>query len=342
MPRFDADAATRRSSWLGLGLRGLVLGGALVFLVRGVKWHDIAAAVKGAGIVLPSVVIAMNACMMGLRALRLRVLLERRLSFKSAFVTLLNSSALNNITPFRGGHVARLWMIERASGVSKSAALAITLVENLLEVAMLALLGFAASWLAEGQTWAAVAAPLVFLGTVTLLGLLLASPRYAPRAKSAERTASRGWRGWLRRLLVRAEPGLRALCKQGTPGRVVLLSLLAWVCEATMILVCGHAMGLDLSFPLALLVLFGINLALTLPSTPASAGPFEGATVAVLLFAGIAKGPAVAFAFFYHAIQVVPVTVAGATVLLLAKRARARIPDRASSPASRAAKLEAS
>jgi glycosyltransferase 2 family protein len=342
VPRSDADAAPRRSSWLGLGLRGLVLGCAVVFLVRGVKWHDIAAAAKGAGIVLPSVVIAMNACMMGLRALRLRVLLERRLSFKSAFVTLLTSSALNNIAPFRGGHVARLWMMERASGVSKSAALAITLVENLLEVAILALLGFVASWLADGQTWAVVAAPLVFLGTVALLGLLLASPRYAPRAESAEGATARGWQSWLRRLLAQAEPGLRALCKRGAPGRVVLLSLLAWLCEATMILLCAHAMGLTLSFPLALIVLFGINLALTLPSTPASAGPFEGATVAVLLFAGIAKGPAVAFAFFYHAIQVVPVTVAGATVLLLTKRARARMPDRASAPASRAAKLEPS
>jgi uncharacterized membrane protein YbhN (UPF0104 family) len=105
---------------------------------------------------------------------------------------------------------------------------------------------------------------------------------------------------------------------------VALLSLLAWLCEATMILTCARSLGLALPFPLAVIVLFGINLALTLPSTPASAGPFEGATVAVLLFAGIAKAPAVAFAFFYHAIQVVPVTVAGAAVLLIAKRGRAR------------------
>jgi uncharacterized membrane protein YbhN (UPF0104 family) len=79
-------------------------------------------------------------------------------------------------------------------------------------------------------------------------------------------------------------------------------------------------MGLQISFPLATVVLLGINLAMALPSTPASAGPFEGATVAVLMFAGVGKGPALAFALFYHALQVIPVTVAGVAALLLAKR----------------------
>jgi uncharacterized protein (TIRG00374 family) len=337
MPRFAAEPP-RRISWGALALRGLVLAGALVFLVRGVNWHDIAGAVKGAGIVLPSIVVAMNACMMSLRALRLRLLLERRLSFTAAFGTLLTSSALNNLTPFRGGQVARLWMIERATGTTKSAALAITLVENLVEVAILALLGFAAAWLVEGQSWAVVAAPVAFFGTALVLGLLVASARGARERQNLP--SRRGWFGKLRQLRVRAEPGFRSLSQPGTAWRVALLSLLAWVCEAMMILVCARSLGLALSFPLAVIVLFGINLALTLPSTPASAGPFEGATVAVLLFAGIAKAPAVAFAFFYHAIQVVPVTVAGAIVLLMAKRRRACTTARMSASPMPAAKME--
>lgn len=340
MPRFAAEPAARRSSWGGLALRGLVLVAALVFLVQGVNWHDIAVAVKGSGVVLPSIVVGMNACMMSLRALRLRILLERRLSFTTAFVTLLTSSALNNITPFRGGNVARLWMIERATGATKSSALAITLVENLLEVAILALLGFVASWFATGQSWAVVAAPTVFVGTLVSLGLLVASTRHAPQSGGTASPGRGGWIDKLRELRMRAEPGLRSLCRPGTPWRVALLSLLAWVCEATMILVCARSLGLTLPFPLAVIVLFGINLALTLPSTPASAGPFEGATVAVLLFAGIAKAPAVAFAFFYHAIQVLPVTLVGATVLLMTRRGRARTAAPTGAPPISTTKLQ--
>ena len=96
-----------------------------------------------------------------------------------------------------------------------------------------------------------------------------------------------------------------------------------------MILICALSVDLQISFPLAVVALLGINFALALPSPPSSAGPFEGATVAVLLLAGFSKAPALAFAIFYHAIQVIPVTLTGITVVLLAKRRRAQPTDRA-------------
>lgn len=319
----DADKTTGRlSPWWGLGLRGLTLAAAVVFLVRGVHWHDMTNTVRQAGLPLPSIVIAMNACMMGLRALRLRILLERKLPFASSFLALLTSSAINNITPFRGGNVARLWMLERAGGVTKSAAIAVTVVENLIEVSVLAAIGFAASLFVAGQRWATLATPAVFVAAVALLVLLRSTARRAVDAtcEAYAPTVRGGWRQRLGQFLLRTAPGFRALCQPGVPAHALLLSLLAWTCETSMIVLTARAMGLQVSFPLAIVVLLGINLAMALPSTPASAGPFEGATVAVLMLAGVGKSPALAFALFYHAIQVIPVTVAGVAMLLLAKR----------------------
>jgi uncharacterized protein (TIRG00374 family) len=311
----------RPAPWWNLALRGVVLSAALVFLVRGVSWHDMSGAIERAGFLLPAVVVAMNAGMMGLRALRLRLLLQRKIAFPSAFVTLLTSSAINNITPFRGGNVARLWMLERAAGVTKSAALALTLVENLLEVTVLAAIGFASSWFVAGQRWATVATPVVLLTAIAVLVLLrITTGRTAGSVAACPKLGSVGWLVKARQLLIRLEPGFRTLSQPGVPALALLLSLLAWTCEAGMILICARSMGLAIPFPLAMVVLLGINLALALPSTPASAGPFEGATVAVLTLAGFAKAPAVAFAIFYHAIQVIPVTLVGATLVLLAKR----------------------
>ena len=322
MPTDAKKIGGRLGPWWGLALRGLTLAAALVFLVRGVRWHDMTDTIRRAGFLLPSIVIAMNACMMGLRALRLRILLGRKLSLASSFVALLTSSAINNITPFRGGNVARLWMLERASGVSKSAAIAITIVENLIEVSVLAAMGFAASLFVTGQRWATIATPAVFALAIALLVLLRSSAGRALDATCAAHvpTIRAGWRRRLRQFLLRTSPGLRALCQPGVPAQALLLSLLAWTCETAMIVLAARAMGLQVSFPLAIVVLLGINLAMALPSTPASAGPFEGATVAVLMFAGVGKGPALAFALFYHALQVIPVTVAGVAVLLLTKR----------------------
>ena len=324
----DAENATRRTGqWWGLALRGLTLAAAMVFLARGVRWHDMTDTITRAGFLLPAIIVAMNACMMSLRALRLRTLLERRLSSASAFQALLTSSAINNITPFRGGNVARLWMLERASGVTKSAAIAITVVENLIEISVLAAMAFVASLFVARERWATVATPAVFVAAVALLVLLrfTAGRAVDTTYQVHDEMVRAGSRQGLRRFLLRTAPGFRALSKPGALAYALLLSLLAWTCETGMIVLAARAMGLQVSFPLATVVLLGINLAMALPSTPASAGPFEGATVAVLMFAGIGKGPALAFALFYHVIQIVPVTVAGIAVLLLAKRSRSTL-----------------
>lgn len=214
-------------------------------------------------------------------------------------------------------------MIERASGVTKSSALAVTLIESLVELAVLGLLGIGASWFVVGQRWAAVAAPTAFIATVSVLVLLRAKAKCAPNSGQSQTSTGPAGPGRLRGLLARLQPGFRALSVRGVPARALALSLLAWLCETLMIRLCGRSIGLPISFPLAIIVILGVNLALSLPSTPAGAGPFEGAVVAVLMLAGATKGPAVAFAFFYHAIQVVPVTTAGAAVLLFGRR-RAR------------------
>lgn len=303
-----------------LVVRALVALAAIAFLARGVCWPDLVAASRHAGLWVPVALTGMNACMMGLRALRVRVLLGARLSFTESFRTLLVSSALNNITPLRGGNVARLWLLARAAAVAPSAVVGVTMVENLVEAAVLAVLGLLAS-LRVGQRWASVASPVMFLASFGLLWLL----RRGSRGPATMATGTpRPWPRWLARWRDRLRPGLAALSTPALPAYAASLSLLAWLCEAAMIALCARALGLSIGFPLAVLVLLGINLALAVPSTPAAAGAFESAAAAVLVLAGYAKGPAVAFALFYHALQVVPVTLVGASVLLLSRRGKRR------------------
>jgi uncharacterized protein (TIRG00374 family) len=311
----ESGPAMPRRPWSRLALRALTLVAALVFLARGVHWHDLTGASRRVGILAPSLVLVLNACMLALRSIRLRILLRRQISIAASLAVRLTSSALNNLTPFRGGDVARLWMVERASGIRKPAAAAIAVVESLTEIAVLAPIGFSASFLVAGQRWATIATPLVFCLAIGMLVALEVTTGHAARTVACRHNSL----ARLRRFLGRLEPGFRALSEPRVLAPVLMLSLLAWSCETVMIFVCARAMGIEMSFALAAVVLVGINLALVLPSTPASAGPFEGAIVGVLMLAGSAKGPAVAFALFYHAIQVVPVTVVGATLLLMAK-----------------------
>jgi uncharacterized membrane protein YbhN (UPF0104 family) len=289
--RAARPVARRRAA---IALRVAVVIAAMAFLARGIDWRDVASRLAHASLPLLAVVVALNGCMMAVKAARLRLLLgPGRVSFRACFAALLCSSALNNVTPLRGGDLARLWMLQRQAGVTKSAALGVALVERSFE--MLALAAFALGPTLLGlvaQRWVLVAAPAVAAVTVALLLVL-----------------------WRARASARLAGAARVLRGGGTAARALALSLAAWTLEAAMIVTCARAIALPIGAALAPVILLAINLAIVLPSTPASAGPFESAVVLVLGLAGIAKGPAVAFAFLYHAVQVAPVTLAGLAVV---------------------------
>jgi len=261
----------------------------VVFLARGVRWLDITTAARRAGFVLPAVVVAINGCMMAVKAVRLRLLLRNpAVSFRACFLALLTSSALNNVTPFRGGDVARLWMLQQTGGVTKSAALAIAVVENLVQLLVLAAIGFLASLMVPGQNWATVAAPIVFFGAATVLIVLRVTTGWAAGESEPGPNGGRGGlRARIRDLWRRLEPGAGALSERGLAVRAVGLSLVAWICEGVMVAATGA---------------LWLGVSLMLRSTPRGK------------LAGVVSG-AVAFALLYHAVQVIPVTIAGVVVL---------------------------
>jgi uncharacterized membrane protein YbhN (UPF0104 family) len=304
----------RRGAVLALRL-GVVLG-ALVFLLRGraIAWGDVGATLREADVGLLLAVVALNGIMMAVKSARLGILLEGRPSFRTCFLAKLTASAINNVAPLRGGDVARVWMLERQAGITKTAAAAVALVETLLELGALSTIVVVAAAAGEvpGQRWASGVAPILLgiaLGCLMLLGWLGRAGEGGPAS------GARSLRARVRALRAKIEPGVRALGRPRTLAASIGLSLGAWAIEAAMVLLTARAVHLPVSVPLAALVLLGINVALVLPSLPAGVGAFEAAVALVLTLAGIAKGPAIAFALLYHVIQVIPVTIAGAWVV---------------------------
>ena len=301
----------------GTFLRWAVVGGAICLLVRGVRWSDVDLYLRHIRPVLLISVICLNAILMGIKALRLRLLLApRKATVSSCFLALLSSSAINNVVPLRGGDVARLWMLQRSAGVTKAVAVAVAVVERLIEIGALALLAVPASRIAPAQKWAFVASLVVLGATVGLLWTLrrlIKVPRRpgSPDAFSVQRSR---WKSIFSSLRDRLVDGVTVLESFASLAAATGLSVAAWICETVMVMTCAKALGMDIPVTLAIVTLLGINLALALPSTPSNAGPFEAAIVVVLSTAGYSKPPALAFALIYHLIQVVPVTVSGLMV----------------------------
>ena len=271
-------------------LRIGILLAAAVFLGERVKWHDVAATISHARAGLLGAVILLNAAIVTIKALRLRLMTAGRLSVSASILTKLAVAALNNLAPLRGGDVARLWMLERHAGMTRTSSLAVGVSELLVEVATLCSLVALVAGALPGQRWAFIGA-LIVLGPAVVLLIVL------PRVRSA------------------LGDGLRPLRNPKTVGAIVLLSTAEWLIESVMIVVTAKATGLTIGFAVAMVALMGLNLAIALPSLPASAGAFEAGLAAVLMLSGVANSPAISFAIVYHLVQVIPVTVIGTIVV---------------------------
>jgi glycosyltransferase AglD len=286
--------------------RGLVGVVAVALVAHRLNWGGVWAAIRRARLDLLGAVIALNALMLMIRTARLQLLLApARASFGDLFLAVLTSSALNNVFPLRAGDVARLYMLESCAGISKSTATAIAVVEKLLEVAVLAALGLLATCFAPEQSWALGA------GAVAL-GVAVGALAILRRTTDA---GGIGGPGFIRTLAARIAPGISVLRSSGATAEALGASLGAWTCEIAMIMLCARAIGLTVGPVLAVVVLLGINLAISVPALPAAAGTFESAAAVILVLARVGKPAAVAFAVLYHVVQVVPVTAAGLAVL---------------------------
>jgi len=297
---------TPRRRVLAAVARGLVGVAAVLFVAYHLSWRDVWGTLRRARVELLVVVVAINGLMLTIRAARLQVLLSpARASLASLFRAVLTSSAINNVFPLRAGDVARLYMLESCAGIGKSTAMAIAVVEKLLEVVVLAALALGATCFAPAQSWV--------LGTgAVALGVAVAALVILRRLADG---GSGRIPGFLRAAAARIAPGMTVLRSSEAMAETLGASLAAWSCEIAMIILCARAIGLHVGPVLAVVVLLGINLAMAVPALPANAGTFESAAAVVLVFAKVGKPTAVAFALLYHLVQVVPVTLAGVGVL---------------------------
>ena len=287
-------------------VRGLVGVAAVAFVAHHLSWREVWGTLRKARVELLVVVVAINGLMLTIRAARLQVLLSpARASLASLVRAVLTSSAINNVFPLRAGDVARLYMLESCAGIGKTTAMAIAVVEKLLEVVVLAALALGATCFAPAQPWVlgtgAVALGVALVALVILRGMADGRSGRIP--------------GFLRAAAARIAPGMSVLRSSEATAETLGASLAAWSCELAMIILCARAIGLHVAPVLAVVVLLGINLAMAVPALPANAGTFESAAAVVLVLAKIGKPTAVAFALLYHLIQVVPVTLAGLGLL---------------------------
>jgi uncharacterized membrane protein YbhN (UPF0104 family) len=210
--------------------------------------------------------------------------------------------AASAIAPARAGEVLRVWVLKRRDGVPAAATTATAVSEKLFDGVAMLILVAPLPWLLPGlPDWVgnsiAAAAAIAIAATVAL---------YVAVGRETARVDD-GPRPWLRRFVA----GMHVL---RSPRRTLacLATLVAvWLLDLASVLLVLHAVGVAATVGTALFVLFAVNLAIMLPSTPAQLGALELGAVGALHILGVPGEPAAAFALLYHGLQVIPLIVAG-------------------------------
>ena len=294
-----------------------LLAGVLLYLsVRGVEWRRVARIIAGAQWRYVALAAALTTLSFFLRALRWRILLNAAAWFSVGTVFWANMAGYlgNNFLPARAGEFIRSFLISSRSSLSKTYVLTTALGERLMDVialvlwSSLALLGLEPKprWMADlSRTMALVAgAGAAVIVILPHTGGLLERLLHRIPLPAAIRK-------FLLRLAEQVLEGLRAFHDWGRFAGFVFLTVVVWLSDSFTAIACARALGIGLSFRVALLLLTGLGLGSALPSTPGYVGIYQFVAVTVLTPFGISRDGALAYILVAQALGYVLVLAFG-------------------------------
>jgi uncharacterized membrane protein YbhN (UPF0104 family) len=207
--------------------------------------------------------------------------------------------AASVLAPARAGELLRVWLLKRRDGVPTADVAAVAIAEKLLDGVTMLILVAPLPWLLPGlDRWVATSIEIcaaLALGALVVLSILV------------RRRAITEHGSWLGRFVA----GMHVLRSPSRLAAVMLVLMGVWVVDFAMIWLVATAVGLSLTVPQGLLILFTLNLAITAPSTPAGVGALEVGVLVATRLLGIADEPAGALALLYHGLQIFPLLAVG-------------------------------
>jgi hypothetical protein len=297
----------------------------LYFALRGVDWARVWDLIVHANLRYIGAATALTCWSFFLRSLRWRILLNAEGHFRVATVFWASMAGYlaNSFLPARAGELVRSVLISGQSGLGKTYVLTTALGERMMDVIALVLwssivlLGVnpKPAWMRDASGGMAIAAAAGALFVVVLPhseGLLDSILKRIPMPAALRVPLS----GLVAQVLL----GVRAFHDWNRLARFTAFTVAIWASDALGVMAGAHALGLHVSFPLAMLLLAGLGLGSALPSTPGYLGVYQFAAVTVLTPFGISRDGALAYILVAQALSYVLVLVWGLPGLCLLRK----------------------
>jgi len=299
---------------------GILVSLALLWLAfRGVSLDEVQSSLAGVHVAWLVPAVASIAVRFWLTAVRWQVLLGpvKRVGMHRLLGVSLIGFMANNIFPARIGEFVRAYALGRSESVPAPLAFATIVIERVFDGFTLLLFlvgGLFFLSLPGWLLWLSAASFCLYVGVlVTLFSLRWHRGRRlldGLLARIPDRLRSPAVH-----LLDSFRLGLDALGDGRALFAIVGLSLAIWVVNALGLQAMFLAFSLDLPLHAGFLALAIIAGVLILPSAPGYIGTFQFATKVALGLYGVPESTALSLSILYHAINYVPITVAGLAYL---------------------------
>lgn len=304
------QTSNRKQLWVGIGVSVVCL--VLIFVI--IEPAEIIAAFRNANFFLLGISALTVIAFLLLRAVRWRFLLRNQLPYMQVFHIQNIGYMLNVFLPARLGDLTRAVLIGSNPPVTISMGLSTTVVDRLVDmIFVVAILPFALAavdtlpdWMRDGARATGIIA---ILGIFVLIIAANQRPLISRLVTAVLNRINLGQRQinpqpWVRR----ADDFLKGLDVLTRPKDgivLVVLTILVWLPIISAYYISLTAVGLDVTWPMAIFVFCAAAFSVALPSSPGQVGVYHLAVIAALTLIGQPEGPATSFAFAYHGLNMI-------------------------------------
>ena len=273
----------------------------LYLALRDLDWQKFFDTLKNAQYIYLPILFFWSSTNYLMRALRLRVLLtsEKKMPVPNVFWANMSGYLGNNILPARAGELVRAAYLARKNSISASYALAVGLVERLMDLIALIVLGSLAlsSMGVVSPVFQNALKGVSILGLIGLIAIFVLPYFEKPirRLIMAFPILKEAHNIKLDQFLRQFLGGLKSLHSFTRVMQFIGLTGLIWLMDAIGTVFMAYILKIPLLLQQSFVLLAALGLSSTIPSTPGYVGVYQFVAVTTLAPFGISKADALAF-----------------------------------------------
>jgi hypothetical protein len=308
----ESSPKDRRQLWIGTAVSLLCLIAIFLFIDP----RDIIDAFRQANYAYLGLTGLGVLLFMLIRAVRWRFMMGNQVKYGQVFHVQNIGYMLNMYLPFRLGDVARAVLMGSVPPLTISQSISTMVVERVLDMMFIVVLlpftlAYAPTLPPEFRQAALMTGVLAVIAIVVLIVAANQRPFFRRLASSIlSRIPWLNTETWVRRVDDILK-GLDSLTRFKDGAILLFLSILVWLPIIFAYWIGMQAVGLDVTVPMAAFVVCAAALSIAAPSSPGGVGVFQAGVTAALALLGQPAAASASFAFAYHAMNYVVLTILG-------------------------------